>query len=171
MTRGPSPAIVTHAITDPGRSTKACTCDSAGLGVYAAKCRVKLEHAASCHAYRYKEYISCGKGRDMGFDSILGYQKKISGGAGDLATSREVHRLGTRLDFFRLMSFYHGGECDQTALWGDAAPHATWCGRTCCLAWMGCIPGLLASGSAVPTVHILRWLGQVSGTSSTATSR
>ncbi|GFR40490.1 hypothetical protein Agub_g1058 [Astrephomene gubernaculifera] len=58
---------------------------------------------------RYKEYISCGKGRDMGFDSILGYQKKISGGAGDLATSREVHRLGTRLDFFRLMSFYHGG--------------------------------------------------------------
>ncbi|GIL51750.1 hypothetical protein Vafri_7680 [Volvox africanus] len=58
---------------------------------------------------RYKEYISCGKGRDMGFDSILGYQKKISGGAGDLATSREVHRLGTRLEFFRLMSFYHGG--------------------------------------------------------------
>ncbi|GIL92522.1 hypothetical protein Vretifemale_20040, partial [Volvox reticuliferus] len=58
---------------------------------------------------RYKEYISCGKGRDMGFDSILAYQKKISGGAGDLATSREVHRLGTRLEFFRLMSFYHGG--------------------------------------------------------------
>ncbi|KXZ43170.1 hypothetical protein GPECTOR_99g805 [Gonium pectorale] len=58
---------------------------------------------------RYKEYIACGKGRDMGFDSILSYQKKISGGAGDLATSREVHRLGTRLDFFRLMSFYHGG--------------------------------------------------------------
>eukprot|EP00198_Chlamydomonas_reinhardtii_P003824 XP_001693160.1 glycosyl transferase [Chlamydomonas reinhardtii] len=58
---------------------------------------------------RYKEYISCGKGRDMGFDSILGYQKKISGGGADLATSREVHRLGTRLDFFRLMSFYHGG--------------------------------------------------------------
>lgn len=47
----------------------------------------------------------------MGFDSILGYQKKISGGGADLATSREVHRLGTRLDFFRLMSFYHGGEC------------------------------------------------------------
>lgn len=53
--------------------------------------------------------MSCGKGRDMGFDSILGYQKKIGGGAGDVSTSREVARMGARLDFFRLMSYYHGG--------------------------------------------------------------
>lgn len=53
--------------------------------------------------------MACGKGRDMGFDSILGYQKKISGGAGDVMTSREVARLATHMDFFRLMSFYHGG--------------------------------------------------------------
>ena len=58
---------------------------------------------------RFKEYTSCGKGRDMGFDSILGYQKKISGGAGDVVTSREIARMAPRMDFFRLMSFYHGG--------------------------------------------------------------
>ncbi len=56
----------------------------------------------------------------MGFDSILGYQKKISGGGADLATSREVHRLGTRMDFFRLMSFYHGGEAGGG---GDGGQH------------------------------------------------
>eukprot|EP00201_Polytomella_parva_P021635 CAMPEP_0175046592 /NCGR_PEP_ID=MMETSP0052_2-20121109/5116_1 /TAXON_ID=51329 ORGANISM="Polytomella parva, Strain SAG 63-3" /NCGR_SAMPLE_ID=MMETSP0052_2 /ASSEMBLY_ACC=CAM_ASM_000194 /LENGTH=743 /DNA_ID=CAMNT_0016310355 /DNA_START=1211 /DNA_END=3442 /DNA_ORIENTATION=- len=58
---------------------------------------------------QYKEYISCGKGRDMGFDSILGYQTKISGGGADLVTSREIFRIAPRLDFFRLFSFYFGG--------------------------------------------------------------
>eukprot|EP00798_Chlamydomonas_sp_ICE-L_P008246 gene8246-1515_t len=58
---------------------------------------------------RYKEYISVGKGRDMGFESILGYQKKISGGSGELATSREAARAGARLDLFRLLHLYHAG--------------------------------------------------------------
>ncbi|KAL6745812.1 1,3-beta-glucan synthase component-domain-containing protein [Haematococcus lacustris] len=58
---------------------------------------------------RYKEYISCGKGRDMGFDSINGFNFKIAGGGGEWAISRESYRMGTRLDFFRLMSFYHAG--------------------------------------------------------------
>lgn len=56
---------------------------------------------------RYKEYINCGKGRDMGFDSINGFNFKVSGGGGEWAISRESWRMGTRLDFFRLMSFYH----------------------------------------------------------------
>ncbi|GIL75226.1 hypothetical protein Vretimale_7896 [Volvox reticuliferus] len=56
---------------------------------------------------RYKEYISCGKGRDMGFDSINGFNFKIAGGGGEWAISRESCRLGARLDFFRLLMFYH----------------------------------------------------------------
>ncbi|GLI62082.1 hypothetical protein VaNZ11_004642 [Volvox africanus] len=56
---------------------------------------------------RYKEYISCGKGRDMGFDSINGFNFKIAGGGGEWAVSRESSRLGARLDFFRLLMFYH----------------------------------------------------------------
>ncbi|KAG1659988.1 hypothetical protein FOA52_009662 [Chlamydomonas sp. UWO 241] len=56
---------------------------------------------------RYKEYINCGKGRDMGFDSINGFNFKVSGGGGEWAISRESARMGTRLDWFRLMSFYH----------------------------------------------------------------
>ena len=56
---------------------------------------------------RYKEYISVGKGRDMGFDSINGFNFKIAGGGGEWAISRESWRMGTRLDFFRLMFFYH----------------------------------------------------------------
>ncbi|KAG2500666.1 hypothetical protein HYH03_001432 [Edaphochlamys debaryana] len=56
---------------------------------------------------RYKEYISCGKGRDMGFDSINGFNFKIAGGGGEWAISRESARLGSRLDVFRLLMFYH----------------------------------------------------------------
>lgn len=56
---------------------------------------------------RYKEYINCGKGRDMGFDSINGFNFKVSGGGGEWGISRESWRMGTRMDWFRLMSFYH----------------------------------------------------------------
>lgn len=63
-------------------------------------------HAPMCPC-RYKEYISCGKGRDMGFDSINGFNSKIAGGGGEWAISRESYRMGTRLDIFRLFAFYH----------------------------------------------------------------
>lgn len=43
----------------------------------------------------------------MGFDSINGFNFKIAGGGGEWAISRESWRMGTRLDFFRLMTFYH----------------------------------------------------------------
>jgi 1,3-beta-glucan synthase len=43
----------------------------------------------------------------MGFDSINGFNFKIAGGGGEWAISRESYRMGTRLDFFRLMAFYH----------------------------------------------------------------
>ncbi|PSC69540.1 Callose synthase 5 [Micractinium conductrix] len=58
---------------------------------------------------KFKEYISVGKGRDMGFDSINSFESKVSGGNGEQVISRDVHRLATQFDFFRLMSFYHSG--------------------------------------------------------------
>ena len=58
---------------------------------------------------KFKEYISCGKGRDMGFDSINAFESKVSGGNGEQVMSRDVFRLGTQMDFFRLLGFYHSG--------------------------------------------------------------
>jgi len=58
---------------------------------------------------KFKEYISCGKGRDMGFDSINSFESKVSGGNGEQVMSRDVYRLGTHFDFFRLLAFYHSG--------------------------------------------------------------
>lgn len=58
---------------------------------------------------KFKEYISVGKGRDMGFDSINSFESKVSSGNGEQVMSRDVYRLGTHFDFFRLLSFYHSG--------------------------------------------------------------
>ncbi|KAL4451723.1 hypothetical protein ABPG75_007385 [Micractinium tetrahymenae] len=66
-------------------------------------------HTQRSGKVKFKEYISVGKGRDMGFDSINSFESKVSGGNGEQVMSRDVHRLGTQFDFFRLMSFYHSG--------------------------------------------------------------
>ncbi|KAK2080835.1 hypothetical protein QBZ16_000689 [Prototheca wickerhamii] len=58
---------------------------------------------------KFKEYIAVGKGRDMGFDSINSFESKVAGGNGEQVISRDVHRLATRVDFFRLLAFYHSG--------------------------------------------------------------
>ncbi|CAD7698647.1 unnamed protein product [Ostreobium quekettii] len=57
----------------------------------------------------YRDYISVGKGRDMSFVSINGFEIKISGGNGEVCISRDAYRLGTRTDFFRMMSIYYSG--------------------------------------------------------------
>ncbi|KAK9810877.1 hypothetical protein WJX73_004893 [Symbiochloris irregularis] len=58
---------------------------------------------------KFREYISVGKGRDMGFDAINSFEAKVASGNGEQVFSREIHRLGKHLDFFRLMSFYQSG--------------------------------------------------------------
>lgn len=50
-----------------------------------------------------------GKGRDVGMLQIYKFEAKLSQGAAEQTLSRDVNRLGDRLDFFRLMSFYFGG--------------------------------------------------------------
>ncbi|CAM9179036.1 unnamed protein product, partial [Chrysoparadoxa australica] len=53
------------------------------------------------------DYMQVGKGRDTGVSQITGFTAKISMGNGMQARSREVARLASQLDFFRLLSFFY----------------------------------------------------------------
>ncbi|PKA57498.1 Callose synthase 12 [Apostasia shenzhenica] len=54
----------------------------------------------------HHEYIQVGKGRDVGLNQISMFEAKVASGNGEQALSRDVYRLGHRLDFFRMLSFY-----------------------------------------------------------------
>ena len=60
---------------------------------------------------KHCEYYQCGKGRDLGFGSILNFTTKIGTGMGEQMLSREYYYLGTQLPLDRFLSFYyaHGG--------------------------------------------------------------
>ncbi|XP_010052007.2 callose synthase 12 [Eucalyptus grandis] len=55
----------------------------------------------------HHEYIQVGKGRDVGLNQISMFEAKVSGGNGEQVLSRDVYRLGHRLDFFRMLSFFY----------------------------------------------------------------
>ncbi|KAI5059885.1 hypothetical protein GOP47_0024305 [Adiantum capillus-veneris] len=55
----------------------------------------------------HHEYIQVGKGRDVGLNQIALFEAKVSSGNGEQISSRDVYRLAHRLDFFRMLSFYH----------------------------------------------------------------
>ncbi|KAJ3333211.1 1,3-beta-D-glucan synthase [Blyttiomyces sp. JEL0837] len=57
---------------------------------------------------KHTEYMQCGKGRDLGFSSILKFVAKIGAGMGEQILSREHYRLGTTLPLDRLLTFYYG---------------------------------------------------------------
>lgn len=50
-----------------------------------------------------------GKGRDVGMHQIYKFEAKLSQGNGEQMISRDVSRLGERLDMARLLSFYYSG--------------------------------------------------------------
>ncbi|PSS12067.1 Callose synthase [Actinidia chinensis var. chinensis] len=54
----------------------------------------------------HHEYIQVGKGRDVGLNQISMFEAKVSSGNGEQVLSRDVYRLGHRLDFFHMLSFY-----------------------------------------------------------------
>lgn len=56
---------------------------------------------------KHCEYMQCGKGRDLGFGSILNFTTKIGAGMGEQMLSREYFYLGTRLPLDRFLSFYY----------------------------------------------------------------
>ncbi|KAJ1618897.1 glycosyl transferase, partial [Pavlovales sp. CCMP2436] len=57
----------------------------------------------------YAEYLQVGKGRDVGMHQIYKFEAKLSQGNGEQMISRDVSRLGERLDIARLLSFYYSG--------------------------------------------------------------
>jgi 1,3-beta-glucan synthase len=56
---------------------------------------------------KHSEYFQCGKGRDLGFGSIMNFTTKIGTGMGEQFLSREYYYLGTQLPLDRLLSFYY----------------------------------------------------------------
>eukprot|EP00746_Dinoflagellata_sp_MGD_P147280 gnl/MRDRNA2_/MRDRNA2_79641_c0_seq1.p1 gnl/MRDRNA2_/MRDRNA2_79641_c0~~gnl/MRDRNA2_/MRDRNA2_79641_c0_seq1.p1 ORF type:complete len:820 (+),score=107.58 gnl/MRDRNA2_/MRDRNA2_79641_c0_seq1:304-2460(+) len=56
---------------------------------------------------KYREYFHVGKGRDMGFLSILSFFAKLSMGTGCQVLSRQSFRLGRALPVFRLLGFFY----------------------------------------------------------------
>ncbi|KAL2466485.1 Callose synthase 12 [Abeliophyllum distichum] len=55
----------------------------------------------------HHEYIQFGKGRDVALNQISVFEAKIASGSGEQLLSRDVYRLGNRLDFFRMLSFFY----------------------------------------------------------------
>ncbi|CAG8460282.1 2146_t:CDS:2 [Acaulospora colombiana] len=56
---------------------------------------------------KHAEYYQCGKGRDLGFGSILHFTTKIGTGMGEQMLSREYYYLGTQLPLDRFLTFYY----------------------------------------------------------------
>ncbi|GLT27281.1 hypothetical protein SLA2020_022910 [Shorea laevis] len=55
----------------------------------------------------HHEYIQVGRGRDVGLNQISMFEAKVASGNGEQVLSRDVYRLGHRLDFFRMLSFFY----------------------------------------------------------------
>lgn len=56
---------------------------------------------------KHCEYYQCGKGRDLGFGTILNFTTKIGAGMGEQMLSREYYYLSTQLPLDRFLSFYY----------------------------------------------------------------
>ncbi|KAF8606454.1 1,3-beta-glucan synthase [Ceratobasidium sp. AG-I] len=57
---------------------------------------------------KHTEYFQCGKGRDLGFGTILAFQTKLGSGMMEQMLSREYYYLGTQLPIDRFLTFYYG---------------------------------------------------------------
>ncbi|ORX81310.1 family 48 glycosyltransferase [Basidiobolus meristosporus CBS 931.73] len=56
---------------------------------------------------KHTEYFQCGKGRDLGFCSVLNFVTKIGTGMGEQMLSREQYYIGTQLPIDRFLTFYY----------------------------------------------------------------
>ncbi|KAI9266209.1 1,3-beta-glucan synthase [Helicostylum pulchrum] len=56
---------------------------------------------------KHVEYYQCGKGRDLGFGSVLNFVTKIGTGMGEQMLSREYYYLGTQLPLDRFLTFFY----------------------------------------------------------------
>jgi len=56
---------------------------------------------------RHREYFHLAKGRDMGFNAVLGFFSKLSSGTGEQLLSRQTFRLGQVLHLPEALAFYY----------------------------------------------------------------
>ncbi|KAK9670956.1 1,3-beta-D-glucan synthase [Basidiobolus ranarum] len=56
---------------------------------------------------KHTEYFQCGKGRDLGFCSVLNFVTKIGTGMGEQMLSREQYYIGTQLPLDRVLTFFY----------------------------------------------------------------
>lgn len=56
---------------------------------------------------KHCEYVQCGKGRDLGFNSVLSFNAKIGAGMGEQLVSREYFYLSSILPADRFFSFFY----------------------------------------------------------------
>ncbi|KAI9292872.1 1-3-beta-glucan synthase [Neoconidiobolus thromboides FSU 785] len=56
---------------------------------------------------KHCEYIQCGKGRDLGFCSVLNFNTKIGTGMGEQLLSREYYYLYTQLPLDRFLTLFY----------------------------------------------------------------
>lgn len=64
---------------------------------------------AACRGGKIKhcDFYQCGKGRDLGFDTIQNFTTKIGAGMGEQILSREYFYLGMNLPIDRFLSFFY----------------------------------------------------------------
>lgn len=53
--------------------------------------------------------MQCGKGRDVGLQQVVMFEKKVAGGNGEQVLSRDLNRLVLNMDFFRVLSLWFTG--------------------------------------------------------------
>ncbi|KAF0720637.1 Aste57867_151 [Aphanomyces stellatus] len=53
------------------------------------------------------EFMQCGKGRDVTLSQINAFEAKLANGCAESSLSRDAHRMGSGMDFFRLNSMYY----------------------------------------------------------------
>lgn len=56
---------------------------------------------------KHCDFYQCGKGRDLGFGTILNFTTKVGAGMGEQLLSREHYYLGCNLPIDRFLSFYY----------------------------------------------------------------
>jgi len=55
----------------------------------------------------HREYFHLAKGRDLGFNTVLGFFSKLSSGTGEQILTRQVFRLGQTLHLPEALTFYY----------------------------------------------------------------
>ncbi|KAJ9052707.1 1,3-beta-D-glucan synthase [Entomophthora muscae] len=56
---------------------------------------------------KHSEYVQCGKGRDLGFCSVLNFNTKIGTGMGEQLLAREYYYLYTQLPLDRMLTLFY----------------------------------------------------------------